>query len=184
MGERWNGNATTEPKSSLANHLLERLQLLHANPSLTTEFISRVSHDPPRSAPMKVNYDADDMSPRNSLFLRGSGKPTQNVMHFGEPTVMQSEQGPGDHLMSPSQAQGTDCRMSTASGGTDGTDELSGILNSFSDDHFMGMDRVISFDDLNYEGLYDVNSLALTREATQSAWSMDLCQWPGPDTQR
>jgi hypothetical protein len=70
--------------------------------------------------------------------------------------------------------------MSTASGNTD---ELSGILRSFSDGQFVEMDRVISFDDLSYEGLFDVSSLTLAQEATQSARSIDSGQWPGPNTQ-
>lgn len=187
MSERWSGNGATESKSSLANHLLQSLQLLHANPSLTTKFVSRVSHGPPHSAPLNLNHDAEDASPRNGLSVGGDGRRTKNVMSFGEPTVMESRQGLEDHpveqhaahLMSPSQVP--DCGMSMASGGTD---ELSDILKSFSDEHFMGMDRVISFDGLGEEGLYNEKSLALTQEAKQPAWDLDSYQWLGPDTQR
>jgi hypothetical protein len=67
--------------------------------------------------------------------------------------------------------------MSTASGGTD---ELSSIIKSFSGEQFTGMDRIINFDDLDFEGICDVDPAGQGEGITQAEWNFGSVQWPGP----
>ncbi|CAH0052232.1 unnamed protein product [Clonostachys solani] len=181
MTQRWIGNSRVEPTSSLPGQLLGKLQSLHADPTSTSAFISRIYDDSLHSPHVSDSHEAEHLSPRSRLFVTRQSKPGQ-FASLVEPLVNLSGhiseqpgvERPGPDWLSPSQVP--DCRMSTASGGTD---ELSSIIKSFSGEQFTGMDRIINFDDLNFEGICDIDPVG--QGITQPVWNFGSDQWPGPE---
>ncbi|KAK7212247.1 hypothetical protein V2G26_019425 [Clonostachys chloroleuca] len=182
MAQRWIGNSSIEPTSSLAGQLLDKLQLLHAGPTSTSKFISTIYNGSLHSPHVIDSHETEYPSPRSRLFATDQSKPSQ----FASPaklsvnqTVQVSEEPhagrPGNDWLSPSQVP--DCRMSTGSGGTD---ELSTIIKSFSGEQFTGMDRIINFDDLNFEGICDMDPAGQGEGITQAEWNFGPVQWHGP----
>ncbi|VUC36515.1 unnamed protein product [Clonostachys rosea] len=182
MAQRWIGNSQMEPTPSLAGQLLEKLQSLHADSTSTSKFISTVYNGSLNSPHVIDSHETENVSPRSRLFVTDQSKPDQFASPI-EPTANQSihvseESRVGRHgtnWLSPSQVP--DCRMSTASGGTD---ELSSIIKSFSGEQFTGMDRIINFDDLNFEGICNVDPASQEEGITQAEWNFGSVQWPGP----